>query len=52
MSNLSEKLEQWKSFALRMWGDMELCNEEEKCIKKKKDPKCPCDYYKELVLNK
>ena len=51
-SSVEELLEQWRSFALSMWGEMELCNEEEKCIKKKKDSKCPCDYYKQLVLNK
>ena len=51
-SSTLEILEQWKAFALSLWGMMDLCDKDEECIKKSADPMCPCDYYKKLVLNK
>lgn len=51
-SSIVELLEQWKSFALSIWGEMDLCDKDEECVKQPSDPMCPCDYYKKLVLNK
>lgn len=47
-----EILEQWKAFALSLWGVMDHCDKDEECTKQFPDQMCPCDYYKKLVLNK
>lgn len=49
---LIKERNKWKHFALLLWNNMDLCNQEEQCSKKSGDPMCPCDYYKKLVLNK
>ena len=49
---LVKERDEWKAFALSLWGIMDLCDKDEECIKKSADSMCPCDYYKKLVLNK
>lgn len=49
IKKLASSREKWKAFALSLWGHMTVCDEQEKCVKKKTDPKCPCDYYTELT---
>ena len=49
---LIQELDEWKAFALSLWGIMDLCNKDEECVKQLSEQMCPCDYYKKLVLNK
>lgn len=49
---LVKERDEWKAFALSLWGIMDLCDKDEKCTKQLSEQVCPCDYYKKLVLNK